>query len=167
MCSNHEPLFSLADRLVPWDQLSTSAASGPWNFVPEVLKVGPEGTKSAALKCLLIIRITSSWKQSRLTHHPVVSSETPPGRDRRATPAKLPSLRAAPQHWRQTLLFQMGSPNYSLKNNHRRDFPGGPGANTSCSQFDGLGFNPWSGNIDPTRPTKSSYATTEDIVCPN
>ena len=133
MCSNHEPSFSLADRLVPWDQLSTSAASGPWNFVPEVLKVGPEGTKSAALKCLLIMRITSSWKQSRLTHHPVVSSETPPGRDPRATPAKLPSLRAAPQHWRQTLLFQMGSPNHPLKNNHRRHFPGGPGANTSTA----------------------------------
>ena len=209
------------------------------------------------------MRITSSWKQSRLTHHPVVSSETPPERDPRATPAKLPSLRAAPQHWRQTLLFQMGSPNHPLKNNHRRDFPGGPGANTStaavkslqscptlcdpidgsppgspvpavlqartlewvaisfsnawkwkvkvrslshvrliatpwtaayqaplsmgfsrqeywsgvplpspgantlCSQFEGPGFNPWSGNIDPTYLTKSSHATIEDIVCPN
>ena len=32
-----------------------------------------------------------------------------------------------------------------------RDFPGGPMAKTPRSQCRGLGFDPWSGNYDPTR----------------
>ena len=31
-----------------------------------------------------------------------------------------------------------------------RDFPGGPVVKTPCSQCRGHGFDPWSGNEDPT-----------------
>ena len=33
-----------------------------------------------------------------------------------------------------------------LKTSIWKDFPGGPVAKTSCSQFRGPGFNPWSEN---------------------
>ena len=38
--------------------------------------------------------------------------------------------------------------------NKERDFPGGPVANTRCSQCRGPGFDPWSGNQIPHAATK-------------
>ena len=36
--------------------------------------------------------------------------------------------------------------NVSSERNELKEFPGGPGAETPCSQCRGPGFNPWSGN---------------------
>ena len=41
-----------------------------------------------------------------------------------------------------------------------RDFPGGSVAKTLCSQFRGLRFGPWSGNLIP-------HATAKDPTCHN
>ena len=40
------------------------------------------------------------------------------------------------------------------KREYSRDFLGGPGAKTLCSQCRGLGFDPWSGNQIPHATTK-------------
>ena len=48
-----------------------------------------------------------------------------------------------------------------------RDLPGGPVAETPCSQFRGPGFDPWSGNWIPHATTRSLHATTKDPACRN
>ena len=50
---------------------------------------------------------------------------------------------------------------YSRKTLLHGDFPGGPVANTPCSQCGELGFNPWSGNEIPHAAAKSSHVATE------
>ena len=44
-----------------------------------------------------------------------------------------------------------------------RDFPGGPGAKTPCSQCRGPGFSPWSGNQIPHTTTKTQFSSVQSL----
>ena len=47
------------------------------------------------------------------------------------------------------------------------NFPGGPEAETQCSQCRRPRFSSWLGNLTPHAPTKSSHAATIDLACCN